>query len=561
MRDTDDEVTVFDPNDDTGPYYGFETPCIYISEIAHSFYVDPNDPNAIHQSYAVELHRPYNEDNDPNGWRLVIRNSPNDVSVDTAVNWSGTTGFHVFRWIDTDPCTPVLDVQWFGPSQVYPQDGASGIESPVTFQWPVTAGAVGYFIYYSPDRLLVENMDLSVRHSPRIPTRNWYGPVTFTNGQICYWRYVVIYPPPTVPKASSVFTFTIGTPPVSDDVNTTNFIFDGSSEIQLLRPVGSGYITADKFDMNNVDPNWFTNTSIHSIQRDNGKGKLLRRLWQSYDSFTTLGYVNDYNAGGSDIQVHPSEGIVNIGQIGQTLVKSGYMNDLSNAVDFNDAELTARFDLAVPNFQRIFNYLTVWPPIDKVADPNETRIKGRININTAPWFVISQLPWVSDKLAQAIVAYRDKLDLSIADPLAPNYYQAGAPNARQLWMQVPYPVREEPGFASIGELMNVTKLTACPTCADYDIRQHGIDGNDLVGFPDLTPSDGISDDFEERDVVFARISNLVTVRSDIFTAYILVRIGTDGPQKRVVAIFDRSQTKNANDPVQLIAVHPVSDPR
>jgi hypothetical protein len=84
---------------------------------------------------------------------------------------------------------------------------------------------------------------------------------------------------------------------------------------------------------------------------------------------------------------------------------------------------------------------------------------------------------------------------------------------------------------------------------------------DLDRFPDLTPDDGAVSDFEERDVIFSRISNLVTVRSDVFTAYILVRIGVDGPQRRVIAILDRSQTSSPSDRVKIVTSHPVPDPR
>jgi hypothetical protein len=96
---------------------------------------------------------------------------------------------------------------------------------------------------------------------------------------------------------------------------------------------------------------------------------------------------------------------------------------------------------------------------------------------------------------------------------------------------------------------------------DYDIRSYGLDNQDQVGFPDLDPNDGIVDDFKERDLIFARISNLVTVRSDVFTAYILVRIGTDGPQKRVIAIFDRSGVNLPTDKVKIVAIQPVAEPR
>jgi hypothetical protein len=114
----------------------------------------------------------------------------------------------------------------------------------------------------------------------------------------------------------------------------------------------------------------------------------------------------------------------------------------------------------------------------------------------------------------------------------------------------------------------------------YDIRVLGRDedepGNDAdqAGFPDLTTPltgrvDGAAHDFEERDLILARVSNLVSVRSDVFTAYILVRIGVDGPQKRVIAILDRSDVYpvpgvpggGASGRVKVRAVHPVPDPR
>jgi hypothetical protein len=130
-------------------------------------------------------------------------------------------------------------------------------------------------------------------------------------------------------------------------------------------------------------------------------------------------------------------------------------------------------------------------------------------------------------------------------------------------------VRENPGFSSIGELMNVTHALGREICPPlnpsynslYDIRKYATDNADLATFPDLTPNDGAPDDFEERDVIFTRISNLVTVRSDVFTAYILVRIGPDGPQKRVVAILDRSDVTPTGGKVKIVAIQQVPDPR
>jgi hypothetical protein len=71
----------------------------------------------------------------------------------------------------------------------------------------------------------------------------------------------------------------------------------------------------------------------------------------------------------------------------------------------------------------------------------------------------------------------------------------------------------------------------------------------------------IKDDFEERDWIFNRLSNIFTVRSDTFTAYILVRLGTDGPQRRMLAVFDRSNCWSATDKPKIAALHLVPDPR
>jgi len=194
------------------------------------------------------------------------------------------------------------------------------------------------------------------------------------------------------------------------------------------------------------------------------------------------------------------------------------------------AEELVRLDLRNPALANIFQYLTVIDPAEHI-DPNdytdyqsylnETRIKGRINVNTAPWFVIAQLPWMRPSIAQAIVAYRDTM--------------AGA-------------------FESTGALMQVPDMGYYA----YDPNYASVD---LDGYPDMTANDGAIGDFEERDIIFSRISNIVTVRSDVFTAYILVRVGADGPQKRVLAILDRSRATSSGGKVRILALHPVPDPR
>jgi len=244
------------------------------------------------------------------------------------------------------------------------------------------------------------------------------------------------------------------------------------------------------------------------------------------------------------------------------------------------------------------------------GEKSELAVAGRININTAPWFVIAQLPWAVDptlplkvsgndnedrhKLARAIVAYRDMardpvgvINYSVQSTHAnwASWVNADPGNAKKprkfgMGLQNGDPdVREEVGFANIAELLNVThNLNNGPgdiaTYDEYyDIRRYGRDedagvpknNNESVPHdPDPGPffsDDDAANDLEERDVIFQRVSNLVTVRSDVFTAYIMVRVGELGPQKRVIAIFDRSNVYNSSDIPKLVAVHPVPDPR
>ncbi|MFC1635984.1 helix-hairpin-helix domain-containing protein [Planctomycetota bacterium] len=215
---------------------------------------------------------------------------------------------------------------------------------------------------------------------------------------------------------------------------------------------------------------------------------------------------------------------VSIGDIARALIV-GPSEDPNDMIGVRLAaeppEELIRLNLQNPIFARIFNYLTVIDPVNHGHPEHETRIKGRININTAPWFVIAQLPWMEPEIAQEIVAYRDTI--------------AGAFEGTGALMQVP-----EMGYYA------------------YDAAYANVDLNQL---PDLTPSDGVISDFEERDMIFARISNIITVRSDVFTAYILVRIGASGPQKRVLAILDRSQVFSPDNKVRIIALHAVPDPR
>jgi hypothetical protein len=251
--------------------------------------------------------------------------------------------------------------------------------------------------------------------------------------------------------------------------------------------------------------------------------------------------------------------------------KSTYLEG-SSTIGSDDKEADVRFDINSPSMQNVFKYITALPPSYVVSTDARGRVRGRININTAPKFVIEQLPWVKKangrnlKIAEAIVAYRDKLDIS---PAGPNYYHDKAANARAQETGITN-IYESPGFRSVGELLTVINQSSGKN--DYNIRYCGIDGYKQYSYPRLYNPDAndtnIKDDLEEKELIFTRISDLATVRSDTFTAYILVRVGTktinkdgefiaEGPQKRFIAILDRTGVTKAGDKVKVAAFQQV----
>jgi hypothetical protein len=294
-------------------------------------------------------------------------------------------------------------------------------------------------------------------------------------------------------------------------------------DIHLVRNVTSAKLNLDK---QTTQDTWFKWDDVNDSSRFYSRSDLNWNIvFQDMSSSSnTLGTNNGRPALHKDYNIENSADFyLSVGDIARTLTigpgpDANDMIGVKLAKDPNEFDI--RIDLTNPVFANLFQFLTVIDPTEHGLPPVETRVKGRININTAPWFVLAQLPWMEPKVAQAIVPFR---------------YSFGA-------------------FHTIGDLMRVPEMAfyaADPSFKDVDLDR----------WPDFTPSDGAVSDFEERDLIFSRISNLITVRSDIFTAYILVRIGLDGPQKRVIAILDRSMVNSPGGKVRLLALQPVPDPR
>jgi len=386
-----------------------------------------------------------------------------------------------------------------------------------------------------------------------------------------------------------------------------------------------GPIEDDASDLEEISP--WTGATVVNISLQNRL-----RVKTQNDNLANIGEISNIIGVGAMVYEHNDNDTYYITNADLWKI---YLDAHGNDIPNENIEL-GRIDLGQGCFQGLTQYFTVFnpfsdsvdndgdglsdnPAIDGLdndgdglidgADPDETfndigsntevAIAGRININTAPWFVIAQLPWINPELAQAIVAYRDVTwDIGgvvnygpriTGDPDLVDWntwiglepYNFEKPRKFSMGYDSADPdINEMPGFRNSAELLNVTHLVndtdtpplpATGYAALYDIRQYGRDedtgtplNNNDIGDGDPGPvydEDEVVNDLRERDIIFQRISNLVTVRSDVFTAYILVRLGRDGPQKRMIAIFDRSNVFDGNQRPQLVALHPVPDPR
>lgn len=173
--------------------------------------------------------------------------------------------------------------------------------------------------------------------------------------------------------------------------------------------------------------------------------------------------------------------------------------------------------------------------IDEPAEiADEMFIPGTLNLNTAPRELLAAaLPVgdaaVRDQIVMALLNYRDQPATRVT------LYR---PNI--------------PGFGSLGEFftMPVTGGPGEDAASNHQMNGTRVDFSDELENVD----DEVKDDVEERTLVGRWLSQVGAVRSDVFTAYILVRGYNPGDtvpisEKRVMIVFDRSKITAAAGPV------------
>ncbi len=230
--------------------------------------------------------------------------------------------------------------------------------------------------------------------------------------------------------------------------------------------------------------------------------------------------------------------------------------NVSNGRLSTSGEILLGTDPQIPPACMLGDYMDVLAP-----DPNNGRpgtVYGRININTAPWQVIQHLPGIStmttdigggkmmrERIAKDIVAYRDLLNNALGGTdysilVAPREIATGLVN-----------LREDEGFASPGEI-------AVPLAKIITPMPRNIYGNFAPNCYKITDSgtgddglDEITDDLSKYEIYYSWLSNQITVRSDVYIAYIRVQVGGDpaptGPVRKYIAVIDRSNCTSIND--------------
>ncbi len=322
-----------------------------------------------------------------------------------------------------------------------------------------------------------------------------------------------------------------------DDIRQLYYEGGGSVEIQLMRPAptnsGISYICVDSID----------DTTVRSIlnrtpdggwvcQRDDNNWKFVFNeysLPHQASPVYQMGLNNqDTTARTAFLQV----GVADDGRPANRWQDLEVLSQFGNSADPNDSSMTVTaqlVDAASSGKMLHFDFTSaVDSPsayIAPVARPDYGSVPGRININTAPAVVMAAA--IPPTLADPNAATTDPVGFSALDA------------AQAIVANRPY--------QNLGDLMNVGW-----------VRQYysgGSRANENVG------CQSIRGDIEEEHWVLSNLANKFTVRSDVFTAYILVRLGTDGPQRRMLAIFDRSNVWDENDRPELVALHPVPNPR
>jgi hypothetical protein len=208
---------------------------------------------------------------------------------------------------------------------------------------------------------------------------------------------------------------------------------------------------------------------------------------------------------------------------------------------------------------------------------NEFATEGRVNINSASWRMLAAIEMIpasqggnapylfaavngmpaattyNQALAKFIVRYRD-VDDGIPKTAGGNSYVQGHGPFKSLMELNKVFDPKDPTRTFQNALKKMTLVGTDPTYYNWGNYAPGPAHHPARG----TPADNLpASDWMEKTLMVSRISNMVTLRSDSFTAYVIVQgwrnAGTQFPdlvlQKRMAVLIDRSQVGTTNGTV------------
>ncbi|KKL76319.1 hypothetical protein LCGC14_2046070, partial [marine sediment metagenome] len=190
------------------------------------------------------------------------------------------------------------------------------------------------------------------------------------------------------------------------------------------------------------------------------------------------------------------------------------------------------FAVLDPTSDKVDNNRRAGPPTYNFVDEDyENVIYGRLNINTASKRALMCLPFMTNAIADQIILHR-------------NTKMTAIPTARQ-------------GFATVGEVLVPIRKAAANNAypPNYKLADGGSSDDGLAT---------VNDDLAKHQIIYSRISNLITVRSDSFAAYITVmrftkadvedgrnsiqpNLGHVSSVQRYVAVLDRAECHRRSD--------------
>jgi hypothetical protein len=233
----------------------------------------------------------------------------------------------------------------------------------------------------------------------------------------------------------------------------------------------------------------------------------------------------------------------------------------------------------VPIAATVFDQFSLLSGSSQTAGSAAPLVFGQINPNTATRRALEVLPYVrggkliesyksqvlsEPDVARGIIAYRDRFDLAVDPAIASgsdlvdtlNFVDREAVRDTANPMSPLVNLRTEQGFASVGELMMVRREQAGIALNNNDLQfamnRQAFDTFDAVERDgDMTPGtgDGYLNDYEEEMLHFNRISNVVSLHSDVFVAYVVLQGRRFDPltsnfevgvERRFMVGFDRS---------------------